>query len=98
MHVGDIKTLCLCISCVFYNGLKNCDPIRKKAKFTQTLKTELYIAQLMNKKFQQNHAFSDASMNLGRNTNTGFLMRNSLLATRNFKMAANFQDGHQVII
>ena len=77
MHVGDKKTLFLCISCVFYNRLKNCDP-KKKSKIYLFPKNKLYIAQQMNKIFQQNHAFSDASMNLGRNTNIGSLIRNSL--------------------
>ena len=95
----EIKRHCFyALSCVFYNRLNNCDPISKKSKIYTFPKNELYIAQQMNKNFQQNHEFSDASMNLGRNTNIGPLIRNSLLATSNFKMAANFQDGRQVII
>ena len=56
-------------------------PNKKKSKIYTFPKNELYIAQHINKKNQQNHAFSDASMKLGRNTNIGPLIQNSLLAT-----------------
>ena len=56
-------------------------PNKEKSKIYTFPKNELYIAQQINKNFQQNHALSDASMKLGRNTNIGPLIRNSLLAT-----------------
>ena len=41
----------------------------------------------------QNHAFSDASMKLGINVCQVIQFCKNPLATRNFKMAAIFQDG-----
>ena len=53
-------------------------PNKEKSKIFTFPKNRLYIAKQINIFIQQNHAFSDASMKLGRNTNIGPLIRNSL--------------------